>query len=228
MKPDLVILHGALGCKEQFTTWAEALADTFTCHLLDFTGHGQKSDSEKNFSIELFSNDLLQYIAAKKLQAPHVLGYSMGGYVALYTAFKQPGSLGNILTLATKFNWEPVTAKKEAGYLDPAIIQQKVPQLAEQLKQRHSANWPKVARKTAEMMLNLGERPRLTEDDISAIKNRVKFCVGDKDKMVSLDETVSLFKAATNASLCVLPATGHLPETMPVKRIAFEAQDLLA
>lgn len=228
MKPDLVILHGALGCKEQFTAWAEALAETFTCHLLDFSGHGTKSDSEKNFSIELFSNDLLNYIAEKKLSAPHVLGYSMGGYVALHTALQRPASLGNILTLATKFNWDPATSKKEAGYLDPAVIQQKVPQLAEQLRQRHAGNWQKVARKTAEMMLNLGERPRITSENIVAIKNRIKFCVGDKDKMVSLEETVQMFRITKNSNLCVLPSTGHLPETMSVKRIVFEAQDISA
>jgi len=227
MKPDLLILHGALGCKEQFTTWAEALSEQFQCHLLDFSGHGSRSGENVEFSIELFSENLKKYIQDHNLERPNVLGYSMGGYVALYLALKQESALGSIMTLATKFDWNRESAKKEAGYLKPDLMLQKVPQLAWQLKDRHGANWQRVVERTATMMLKLGEAPILTPLTIGGVNNRVKFCVGDKDKMVSIQETEAIYRGAANAGLSILRDMGHLPETMDLKLIAREAQDLL-
>ena len=228
MKPSLVILHGALGCKAQFNEWAEFLMDDFDCHLLEFNGHGTKSGNDLVFSIKEFSEELKIFIKQNQLKKPAILGYSMGGYVALYTAHYTEGLLGDIMTIATKFDWNIESAKKEAGYLQPQLMQQKVPQLADQLKQRHGeSHWVTVVNRTAEMMLQLGANPPLTEENISSIKNRVKYCVGDKDKMVSISETLAMFKNTPLASFCVFPNTAHLPETMSPERIKFELQDFL-
>ncbi len=226
MKSKLLILHGALGCGNQFEAWAKALSINFECQLLDLSGHGTRAGEDVRFSIERFSSDLGEFIAKNGFTGINILGYSMGGYVALCTALQKPGLIGNIMTLATKFDWNAESSKKEAGYLKPQLMLEKVPQLAAQLKERHGAHWEKVAERTAEMMISLGEKPILTSENIRGISNRVKFCVGDKDKMVNVAETQAMFKGAVNASLSVLPNTGHLPETMDVKRIVFEAQDL--
>jgi len=227
MKPDLLLLHGALGCKEQFISWANALSGIFTCHLLDFPGHGSRSAEAAVFSIENFSAELIVFIEQQKLQQPHVLGYSMGGYVALHTTLRKEAYLGNIMTLATKFDWSQESSEKEAGYLVPERMLQKVPQLAEQLKQRHGSYWKTVSEKTASLMIGLGKDPLITTQNMGAIKNKVKFCVGDSDKMVSVAETQAMSRSSANGSLCVLPSTGHLSETMDLKRIVYEVQDLL-
>lgn len=229
MKPTLIILHGALGCKEQFTEWKKVLNETYDCHLFDFSGHGSRSSEDVKFSIEIFSEDLKKYISQNNLRQPNVLGYSMGGYVALYTALNTEGVLGNIMTIATKFDWNLESSKKEAGYLQPQLMRAKVPQLVEQLKKNHGkANWETVVSRTAEMMLSLGAKPLITTENVGRIKNKVKFCVGDKDKMVSITETMLIYKNVTGDSLCVLPDTGHLPESMKTERIKFEAQDFFA
>jgi len=227
MKPDLLLLHGALGCKEQFVSWATALSENFTCHLFDFPGHGSRSADTTEFSIENFSEELTKFIELHVLRQPHILGYSMGGYVALYTALCKEGYLGNIMTLATKFDWTSESSIKEAGYLVPELMLQKVPKLAAQLEQRHGLHWKNVAEKTTKLMIGLGKDRLLTPQNIGGIKNTIKFCVGDKDKMVSVAETQAMFKTAVNGSLCVLPSTGHLPETIDLKRIVYEVQDLL-
>lgn len=224
MKQDLIILHGALGCKEQFNGWAGHLASNFNCHLFDLPGHGSRSEDEVDFSIERFSSELTGYIKNAKLVQQAVLGYSMGGYVALYTAMQHPGCMGNIMTLATKFDWNSETSKREAGYLNPEIMLQKVPTLAEQLKQRHGAQWENVVRRTADMMIMLGEKPLLTPQNILSIMNKIKFCVGEKDKMVSVVETEAMYKGARNGILKILPVTGHLPETMDTRLIVVEIE----
>jgi pimeloyl-ACP methyl ester carboxylesterase len=227
MKHSLIILHGALGSKEQFTEWENALNNKYDCRTLDFAGHGSRSGEANEFSIKLFSEELKMYIKQNNLKQPGILGYSMGGYVALYTALFTEGFIGNIITLATKFDWNAESSKKEAGYLQPQLMQGKVPAFAEQLKQRHGSHWGEVVNKTAAMMLQLGENPPLTKENIAQVKNKIKFCVGDKDKMVSIDETQTMFKSAAYGNLSVLPNTGHLPETISLHRIKFEVQEFM-
>jgi len=171
MKHHLLILHGALGCKEQFSQWKIALSEKFNCHIFDFAGHGSRSAENNSFSIPLFAVELEEYIKRNNLNQPHVFGYSMGGYVALYTAVHTKSLLGKIITLATKFDWNPESSKRESGYLKPEIMLQKVPALVEQLKTRHGAHWEKVVAKTAEMMLELGHAPLLTPISMAKLKN---------------------------------------------------------
>ena len=40
MTQKLLLLHGALGSKEQFTALNEQLSSEFEVHTLDFEGHG--------------------------------------------------------------------------------------------------------------------------------------------------------------------------------------------
>jgi pimeloyl-ACP methyl ester carboxylesterase len=225
MKSHLIILHGALGAREQFSGWAKALSEYFTCHLLDFAGHGSRAAEACDFTIAGFADDLQDYIIKSQLEKPRVLGYSMGGYVALYAALQNPGLLSDIMTVATKFDWNPESSKREAGYLRPEVMWQKVPQFAEQLRARHGLHWEEVVAKTARMMLALGEAPPLSAQNIGQVVNRIKFCVGDKDKMVSIHETHAMYKAAAHASMSVLPDTGHLPESMRTAKITFEAKE---
>ena len=229
MKPVLIILHGALGCKEQFNEWKNALDEQYDCRLIDFGGHGSRSGEETSFSIETFSEELKSYIKQNNLKNVNILGYSMGGYVALYAAMFTEGLIGNIMTVATKFDWNPETSKREAGYLQPSLMQTKVPQLVEQLIKHHGdLNWGKVVKKTAEMMLHLGENPLVTPETAAQIKSKVKFCVGDKDKMVSIAETFAVYQSLLGSCFCVFPNTVHLPEKMSIERIKFELLEFLS
>ena len=101
-KPQLILLHGALGAQSQFSPWLPLLEESFEVHSLDFEGHGTQAFADRPFAISHFAENLERYIHSKGLQQPHVFGYSMGGYVAMYLAVRQPELLGKIFTFATK------------------------------------------------------------------------------------------------------------------------------
>jgi pimeloyl-ACP methyl ester carboxylesterase len=206
----ILFLHGALGAKDQFTALKRILADSYEIHSINFTGHGGNKIPGTAFSIEMFSEDIIQYINANSPGGMDIFGYSMGGYAVLYTAVRKPASIGRIFTLATKFDWRPETASHEAKMLDADTIKQKVPAFAEELSARHGAeNWKAVLAKTAQMMLTLGNDNLLTAELLGKIENEVQVGVGDRDKMVTLEETVSAYRALPNSRLLVLPAAPH-------------------
>jgi pimeloyl-ACP methyl ester carboxylesterase len=207
---DIILLHGAIGAADQLQALAQALSTKgFNVHTLTFSGHGQQA-FQNLFSIEQFAAELYLFIIEKNLDQPHLFGYSMGGYVALYLAAQKEQLIGKIATLATKFDWTPEGAQKEAAMLDPETLQQKVPQFAAVLQKRHGENqWAELLVKTTEMMHALGAKPLLNEAMYTAIHHPVLLGIGDKDTMVSLEETRLVFKSLTNANLYVLPGTKH-------------------
>ena len=160
------------------------------------------------------------------IEQTDIFGYSMGGYVGLYLARHHPARVGRLFTLATKFDWNPDGAAREAAMLNPEKMQQKVPQFYAALQQRHSPNnLDELLHRTAAMMTALGEQPEVTLQDLAQIQTPVRVGVGDRDQMVSIEETVQIFRQIPNGQLAVLPATPHPIEKVPLPRLAAEIQE---
>lgn len=187
---NLIILHGALGAKSQFEQLIPQLTNHLNVFTLDFSGHGTNSGDEIDFSIERFAKDLKEFMKQNDLHKPLVFGYSMGGYVSLKLESMEPNSFEKIVTLGTKFNWNPESAEKEAKMLNAEKIAEKVPAFAAYLKSLHGENeWKIVLPKTAKMMLELGNTPALSPDDFHGIQIPVLLLRGEKDVMVTKEET---------------------------------------
>ncbi|HTN18670.1 MAG TPA: alpha/beta fold hydrolase [Chitinophagaceae bacterium] len=218
---DIILLHGAIGAADQLQPLAQALSTKgFKVHALSFSGHGGEPFQEL-FGIEQFAAELYQFIIEKNLDQPHLFGYSMGGYVGLYLAAQKEQLLGKIATLATKFDWTPEGARKESAMLDPETLQQKVPQFAEALQKRHGEEqWEALLARTADMMHTMGAQPPLGEAVYKAIKLPVLLGIGDKDSMVTVDETRAVLSQLPKANMFMLPSVKHPIETVPAELLA--------
>jgi pimeloyl-ACP methyl ester carboxylesterase len=223
----LLLLHGATGSKVHLQPLAEALSDGYETHLINFSGHGDSAAEDYDFSIENFTEQVYAYIT--RLGEPvHVFGYSMGGYVALHLAKKYPELVKSIITLGTKLYWNSETAVKESAMLNADKLEEKAPAFIESLKKFHTANnYRDVLSGTQKLMKRLGETNLLLEEDVSTISCPVLLMLGDKDKMVTLDETVNVFKQLPNAKLAVLPGTPHLIEKINVNMLSFHIKQHL-
>ena len=214
---NIILLHGAIGAKDQLEPLANQLKQQgYNVLTLSFSGHGQTT-FQSNLRIEQFALELEQFITTHNLQQPTVFGYSMGGYVALYLAKQQPTLLGNIITLGTKFEWSPEISAKETKMLDSKTIIEKVPKFAEALQKRHGQDWELLLQKTAEMMIDLGNKNALSLNDFTSIENKVLIGLADKDNMVSLEETTAVYKQLKNGAMYMLPNTKHPIETVDLK-----------
>jgi esterase/lipase len=210
----IILLHGAIGSKEQLIPLADLLKNEWELHTLNFSGHGGEPIN-KSFSITLFADNVIKYMQANNIKKAHFFGYSMGGYVALYLAKHFPEKVITVFTLATKFEWTLEIATKEIGMLNAEKIAIKLPSFAKELEKRHSpTNWKEVLLRTAEMMQQLGIKNVLTLSDFESIKQPIFISIGDNDMMVSLDETIAVYKKLPNANFMVFPYTQH-----PIERI---------
>ncbi len=219
---NLILLHGAIGAKDQLEPLANILQTDFIVHLLNFSGHGGEPVPETEFSVELFAEDVISYMQKNQIIKADIFGYSMGGFVAMYMAKHYAEKVNHVITLATKFHWDEATAAKEVKMLNADVIQQKVPAFAEQLSNRHFPNdWKKLLEKTAELLTALGSKNALQLEDYSHIIIPCLIMLGDRDKMVTLDETVTVYKQLPAAQLAILPNTPHPLEQVNPHLLAY-------
>ena len=226
MEP-LIMLHGAIGSRAQLEELERLLSHRYEVHRLNFPGHGGEPLPEQ-FSIPYFAEAVWEYCIEKGLTKVSLFGYSMGGYVALYLAKHQPELVQRVATLGTKFHWDETIAAKECKMLVPETIQQKVPQFAQALDERHHPqDWKAVLQKTAAMLTGMGHENVLKPEDYTTISTPSLLMLGDRDKMVTLQETVAVYQHLPNAQLAVLPNMPHTIETVAVERLAWMLQQFI-
>jgi pimeloyl-ACP methyl ester carboxylesterase len=228
MGKHILLLHGALGSAAQWKPLEPLLHPSFIMHRFSFTGHGGLTIPDQ-ISMQDLADQVKEYIL-KNIPADVSLtlfGYSMGGYAALlFAAQNNHIPLERIITLGTKLYWNVEVAKKEILMLDPEMIKEKIPAFALELEKRHHpSDWKLLLNKTAFMMEDLGAHQYLNDETFSQIAVPCKLMLGDKDKMVSLDETLNAFKAIKNASLSILPSTSHPIEKLNLQRLVFELEN---
>lgn len=214
----IILLHGALGSAEQMQPLKIELEKHYKVYSFTFSGHGSNPLLIADFSMSLFASDTINFMEVNKIDVASFVGYSMGGYVAMYIAKLHPEKVKKIITLGTKFYWDETVAAKQTQMFNPETIQLKVPALAQHLKNIHGKdNWQIVLQKTSAMLSALGKNNVLHLDDYASIENESLIMLGDRDNMVSLEETVQVYKKMLHAEMAVLPGTPHpIEKTDPV------------
>ncbi len=227
MQP-LLLLHGAIGAHTQLNEIEQQLSEYYKVYKLDFSGHGGKPFSDQPFSIELFADEVLAALDKDGLEKVSIFGYSMGGYVAMMLAKKHPDRIDKIATLATKFYWDEPTAEKELKMLNANKIEEKLPGFAKTLKERHAPNnWKEVLQHTKEMLLVMGKDNPLKLTDYEHIEIPSLIMLGDRDKMITMQETVDVYNIMPNAQMAMLPKTPHPIEQVNLKALLFHLKQFI-
>lgn len=225
---DLVLLHGALGSKDQLTPLENALKEYYNIFCFNFPGHGGQPVEPYDFSIAGFAAALKNFVAGHNISNPSVFGYSMGGFVALFAAAEKMIRFNKIITLATKFDWSPAVAAKEAAMLDPEAMKTKVPAFVNILSERHAPqDWKEHLRLTSQLMQDLGNSNPLHAAALSQIHQPCLLMLGDHDKMVSQQETEAVQKQLPAATFHLLADTAHPIEKVNTQLLAGAIHDFL-
>lgn len=219
---ELLLLHGALGSKDQFAELETELSGTYKIHTLNFSGHGRRPSHHHAFTIQNFAHEVLDWMNESYIQQIDIFGYSMGGYVALWLARFYPERVGKIFTLGTKLKWSDAEAEKEIGMLNPEKIVEKVPAFAQSLAERHGEHeWQSIMSKTALLMKDLGHT-HLVDQDYIKMEHHIKLGLGSKDNMVTYDETEYANRLLKNSELRIYEGVLHPIEKVPLQTLVSE------
>lgn len=111
--------------------WAElrqALSDRYRVIAFDNRGAGRSDKPAGPYSIEMLADDAAAVLTGLGVDSAHVLGHSMGGYIALTLALRQPQRVRSLILVGTSPGGpdtapvpeETMNAWKQAGSLSPA------------------------------------------------------------------------------------------------------------
>src|SRR5712691_924524 len=97
----LILLHGGLGATSMFGPNLPALAGGRQVIGVDLQGHGRTADIDRPLSTELMADDIAALITHLGLERPDLMGCSLGGGVALFTAIRHPELVGRLVVVST-------------------------------------------------------------------------------------------------------------------------------
>src|SRR5215831_4168297 len=86
----LLLLHGGLGGTVEFAQLLPLLAKNRKVFVVELQGHGHTADIDRPLSYEQMADDIAALIQQLGLDKADILGYSLGGGVALQTAIRHP------------------------------------------------------------------------------------------------------------------------------------------
>jgi len=97
----ILFLHGFLFDGRQYEAQVAALRDGYRCLALDFRGQGRSAPTRGGYQVEQHTADVLTVIRMLGLAPTHLVGLSMGGFVAMRIAAREPDLLRSLTLLNT-------------------------------------------------------------------------------------------------------------------------------
>ncbi len=84
----LILLHGFTGSRENWQPFIDTLAEQYQVVTVDLPGHGETDgpNDPARYAMEPVAADIVALIERVSDEPAHLLGYSMGGRLALYVA----------------------------------------------------------------------------------------------------------------------------------------------
>jgi pimeloyl-ACP methyl ester carboxylesterase len=96
----LVLLHGGIHAGEMFGAILPQLAAGRRVITVDLQGHGHTPDIDRPLRPELMAGDIAALIEHLGLERADVMGYSLGGKVALRTAIQHPERVRRLVVVS--------------------------------------------------------------------------------------------------------------------------------
>jgi pimeloyl-ACP methyl ester carboxylesterase len=93
----MILLHGGLMSGEMFGPVLPLLAERHQVVTVDLQGHGRTADIERPIDVRLMAGDIAALIDHLRLDKPDIVGYSLGGGVAMHTAAQYPAKIRRLV-----------------------------------------------------------------------------------------------------------------------------------
>jgi pimeloyl-ACP methyl ester carboxylesterase len=202
----LLLLHAALQTSESMEPLRKLFeGDGYRIVAPDLRGHGRSANPVLQLSLPRLADDLVELMAKLGIDQPIVIGYSLGGTVALELARR--GLVSGLVVMASRIH--PTTDGREA--FDPVNIAARSPVWAKQLAAKHEeVTWTDLA---VEVGACLATWSGFTPADLATISCPTQVVQGDNDEMVPIAQARELAAAVPGARLFEVPRAKH-PELL--------------
>lgn len=218
----IILLHGGFGVVAMFGKLIPVLAGSRQVIVVEMQGHGHTADVDRPFSYEQFADDTAALIAHLGFQQADVLGYSLGGGMALQTAIRHPNYVRKLIVVSApcrRTGWYPdvlagmarTTADNALEMAGGSPMHQAYVAVAP-----HPENFPALAQKTNDLL----KKDYDWSAEVAALPMPVQIIIGDADSISpayaagmyhllggGLADTLT--RPRSKSELAILPGTTH-------------------
>ena len=216
----VLLLHGAfMAISGDWNDLVRELSKTRKVIAVEMQGHGRTADIKRDMTFENLADDIAGLLDHLKIPNADVVGYSLGGGVAMQTAIRHPGKVRKVVSISApirrdgwvkeandlwpKFSWEMFKGTPmEAEYKRLSPTPDKFPDLVDHIKA------------TAMRPYDFGA------DKLKATKAPMFFIFGDADG-VRLDHIAEMYRLKGGevhgdmqprpaSRMAILPDTTHV------------------
>ena len=228
--PTIIFLHGFLGSLEDWLPVCRRLLPDYHCLLLDLPGHGKtEATRTSDYTMSVTARSLIEFLSSLDIRRSVIVGYSMGGRLALYLAVQYPHYFEKVILesaspglqrkedrllrrkndewLATKMKNMPLENFLNEWYNLPIFKSlRNHPKFKELLGQRlasHTVNWTASLRG-----MGVGRQPPLWKK-LKDLTMPILILAGEKDQKFR-NISFQMKKLNPDFTVSIVPRCGHV------------------
>src|SRR5262245_15373686 len=100
----VVLVHGAfMAISGDWNDWTKELSKTRKVIAIEMQGHGRTADTGRDFTYDNLADDVAALLDYLKIPSADVIGYSLGGGVALNCAIRHPDKVRKVVSISAVF-----------------------------------------------------------------------------------------------------------------------------
>ncbi len=216
----LVLLHGSyMTISNNWTEWIGEFPKTRKVIAVEMQGHGRTADINRDFSYENLADDIAAMLAHLKIKQADLLGYSMGGGVAMQVAIRHPEKVRKVVSISAVFRHDGWV--KEALDMFPQLTADMFKGSPIETEYKKLSPTPNEFPSFVKRVIAMDLKPYdFGADKLEATKAPFLFIHGDADG-VRLDHISEMFRLKgdeifgdmrprSESRLAVLPNTTHI------------------
>ncbi|MEX0874086.1 MAG: alpha/beta hydrolase [Actinomycetota bacterium] len=204
----LVLLHGGMCTNDTWSAQMPVFAERFQVIAPERRAHGHTPDVEGPLSYSDMAKDTIGFLETVVKKPAHLVGWSDGGVVGLLVAMERPDLVRKLVAISAHPNPGAVVPEAQNEMLevppdDPSL---------EMFRSLHAASspdgpehWPIFLKKFFTMVAT---QPDIKADDLASIKVPTLVVSGDDD-MVTLENTIAIYRGIPGSELAIVPGTSH-------------------
>jgi len=223
----VVFSHGLLMSGRMYDAQIAALRDRFRCVSFDHRGQGRSAIAASGYDLETVTGDAAALLRALSLIPCHFVGHSMGGFVGMRLAARQPEMIRSLVLLETAADAEPLANR--ARYTALAAVARVLglqPVLGPALKKLYGKTFLSDPARSAEreemrrrfLSIDVTGAVRAlsgvvsrapVENELSSIRCPTLVLSGDEDAAVVPARSAHTARLIPSARFQLIPRAGH-------------------
>jgi pimeloyl-ACP methyl ester carboxylesterase len=222
----LILIHGFPLDKRMWELQIEKLLWSTRIITPDLRGHGESEIGSRQYSIESYADEIVEFISIMGIKKFSLGGFSMGGYIAMDLVKRYPEKVSSLLLLHTKYESDSDEVKigredmaklAETSGANP-IAERLIPRL---LTQNSVDNRPDLVDRVHRMITQCsiegiaGDLRAMAarEDFTNTLKDLnipTLIVSGKNDVVIPSSESEKMHNLINNSQLHILQETSHL------------------